>query len=215
MADSKLCVFSARRCLLYRPGCGHFIRASGPLKKALGAYALLWFIRAAADKGLDAEHPEFYFSTSRIDELRDFAVQVAAEIPSDTEAVAAIRAAGGKPKQWKRAAAVIRGDDYDREHRNILRAARLLKAAAEGGTPVPPSEEEETLFRAVDGLEALPPDEAFAELASEVPALRALEHQVVTSLSEPRWTDRDADDRRHGIVEELARLVRERQKDRL
>jgi hypothetical protein len=173
----------------------------------VGAAALLWYIRARADQDLDAEHPEFYFSTKRTDELRDRAVQIVAEIPGDAEAVAAIRAGGGKPKQWKRAAAEIRGDDYMREHRDYLRAARLLKAAADGGAPVPPTGEEEALFRAVEGLEALPPEEAFAALASEVPALRALEYQVVTSASEPGREDRDAGDRVHEIVEELARLA--------
>jgi hypothetical protein len=166
---------------------------------------LLWFIRAKADQDLDAEHPEFYFSTGG--KLRGLAVQIAAEIPGDAEAIAAIRAAGGKPKQWKIAAAEIRGSGYAREHRNYLRAARLLKAAADGGAPVPPSRDEEALFQAVDGLEALPEDEAFAVLASEVPALRTLEHQVVMSPSEPGRENRDADDRVHEIVEELAQLV--------
>lgn len=179
----------------------------GPLKRALGVAALLSLVKAKADQGLDAEHPEFSFSTRRTDELQDLAVRVAAEIARDADAVAAIRAAGGKPKQWKRAAAWIRSNGYAREHRNYLRAARLLTAAAEGGSPVTPSKDEEALFQAVDRLEALPPDEAFAALASEVPALRELEHRVVTSRSEPGWEDRDADDRVHEIVEELARLA--------
>jgi hypothetical protein len=180
---------------------------TGPLRRTLGGIALLWLIRAKADQDIDAEHPEWYFSTGRVDELRDLAIRIAAETPDDAEAVAAIRAADGKPKQWKRAAAWIRGDGYAREHRNCLRAARLLKAAAEGGTPEPPSRDEEALFQAVDDLEALPPDEAFAALASEVPALRALEDWIVTLRSEPGWEERDADDRVHGIVEKLAQLV--------
>jgi hypothetical protein len=106
-----------------------------------------------------------------------------------------------------RAAAEIRGNGYAREHGNYLRAARLLNAAADGGAPIPPSRDEEALFQAVDGLEALPEHDAFAVLASEVPSLRMLEHQVVMSSSEPGWQDRDADDRVHEIVEALAQLV--------
>jgi hypothetical protein len=173
----------------------------------LGGAAALWLIRAKSDRDLDSEHPEFYFSTPQTDELRDLAVRVAAEIPGDAEAVAAIRAGGGKPKEWKRAAASIRGDDYAREHRNHVRAARLLKAAADGGMPVAASSDEEALFRAVDTLEALSIEDAFAALAAEAPALRALEHQVVTSLSEPGWDDRDEDDRRAEIFHNLVPLV--------
>lgn len=173
----------------------------------MGGIAALGLIRALSDRDLDSEHPEFCFSTSRTDELRDLAVEVAAGIPGDAEAVAAIRAAGGKPKQWKRAAASIRGDGYAREHRDYLRAARLLKAAADGGMPVAASSDEEALFRAVDNLEALSIGDAFAALATEVPALRALEHQVVTLLSEPGWEDRDEDDRRTEILDNLAQLV--------
>ena len=182
-------------------------RRPGRVKTVLGGVAVFGFIRALSDRDLDSEHPEFYFSTRQIDELRDLAVQVAAEIPGDAEAVAAIRAAGGKPKQWKRAAAWLRGDDYAREHRYYLRAARLLKAAADGSAPVAASSDEEALFRAVDDLEALSVEDAFAALAAEVPALRALEHRVVTSLSEPGWEDRDEDDRRAEILDDLAPLV--------
>jgi hypothetical protein len=145
--------------------------------------------------------------TERTYQLREIVARIAADVAGDAEAVAAIQALGDRPKEWKRAAALIRADGFACEHRNYLRAARLLQAAADGGTPVPPTSDEEALFRAVDSLEALPPDGVFAMLASEVPALRDLEQQVVTSLSEPGWNDRDADDRVHEIVDKLARLV--------
>jgi hypothetical protein len=69
------------------------------------------------------------------------------------------------------------------------------------------SSDEEALFRAVEGLEALPQDEAFAVLAAEVPFLRELERQVVASVSKPGWEDRDADERVDEILHDLAQLV--------
>ncbi len=182
-------------------------RRPGRLTRALGGVLLLGFLRARADQELDAEHPEWTWGSERIYRLRELAVQIATDVPGDAEAVAAIQALGGRPKDWRRAAAVIRADGFAREHRNDLRAARLLQAAANRGTPAPPSRDEEALLRAVDSLEALPPDEAFAVLASEVPALRDLEQQIVTSLSEPGWNDRDAYERADEIVDNLSRLV--------
>jgi hypothetical protein len=44
-------------------------------------------------------------------------------------------------------------------------------------------------------------------LASEAPALRDLEQQVVTLLSEPGWEDREPGDRVIEIIDSLARLV--------
>jgi hypothetical protein len=145
--------------------------------------------------------------TARTYQLLELAAQIAADVPGDAEAVAAIQALGDSPKERMSAAAVILRDGFACEHRNYLRAARLLQAATDGGTPEPPTRDEEALFRTVDSLEALPPDEAFAALASEVPALRDLEQQVVTSLSEPGWDARNADDRAHEIVDSLGRLV--------
>jgi hypothetical protein len=181
-----------------RPGC---------LTRALGGTWFLWFLKTKANQDLDAEHPKWIVANGRTFELRDHAVRVAGEISADAEAIAAIRAAGGKPKDLKIAAAWIRANGYDREHRNSLRAARLLKAAADGGTPTPPSIDEEALFRAVDSLEDLPLDEAFALLVSEVPALRGLERQVVTWLSVPGWENRDARERVREILDELSQLV--------
>jgi len=176
----------------------------------LGA-CLQWFLRRRfnRDNELDAEHPIWIAADyPRSAQLQDLAVRVAAEIPDDAEAVAAIRAsADGRRKDWKAAAAWMRSSSYTWEHRNDLRAARLLKAAADGGSPVPPSADQEAMFRAVERLEAVPFAEAFAMLASEAPALMTLEHQVVSSLSEPGWADRGADDRVHEIVDELAQLV--------
>jgi len=121
--------------------------------------------------------------------------------------VAAIHALGDSAKEQRRAAALIRADGFACEHRNYMRGARLLQAAADGGTPEPPAGGEEAFFQAVDSLEALPPDEAFAMLASEAPALRDLEHQVAASPSEPGLDDKDAGDRAGEIIEDLARLV--------
>jgi hypothetical protein len=157
---------------------------------------------------LDAEHPKWILGDyPRTDELQRLAVQVAADTPDDAEAVAAIRAGGGKPKEWKIAAAQMRQNDSTWEDRCRLRTARLLAAAADDGPPLPPTAQQEALFRAVEGIEAVPLAEAFAMLASEVPALSALEQQVVASLSEPGWHDRDADDRRAAISEQVAQLV--------
>lgn len=130
----------------------------------------------------------------RADQLADVAVQIVADVPDDAEAVAAVKAA-----------ALIRRDRYRYEHRNGRRAARLLEAAADGGPPVRASSEEEALFRAVDDLEARPAEYAFAVLAAEVPALRELEQQVITTRSAAGWEDRDADDRRGEILGSLDR----------
>lgn len=144
---------------------------------------------------------------ARADQLIDVAVQVAADVPDDAEAVGAVKAAGGKPKAYKLAAEMARRDRYHYEHRNGRRAARLLAAVADGGPPVRASSEEEALFRAVDNIEALPVEDAFAALAAEVPALRELEQQVIASRSAPGWEDRDADDRVREILANLDRLV--------
>ncbi len=178
-----------------------------PLKPPTNAILLRWFLWRSGRRGLNAEYPIVVPVDGMSDQLRVLAVRVAADIPDDAEAVTAIRAAGGKSKNWKIAAASMRADGYTREHRTHLRAARLLKAAADDGLPVPPSSEEEALFRAVESLEALPLEDAFAVLASEVPGLRALEQQVVSSLSGPGWQDRDADERVLEIMRSAALLA--------
>jgi hypothetical protein len=135
------------------------------------------------------------------------AIQVAADVPDDSEAVAAVKAANGKPTDYKRAVEMISADRYRFDHRDDRRAARLLAVAAYGGPLVTASSDEEALFRAVDNIETLPIDSAFAVLASEVPALRDLENHVITSRSAPGWEDRDADDRVEEILGNLDRLV--------
>jgi hypothetical protein len=140
-------------------------------------------------------------------QLVGVAVRVAADVSDDGEAVAAVRAVGGKPEDYQRAAEAIRGNRYRYEHRNDRRAARLLDAAADGGPLVRASNEEEALFRAVDSLEALPIEDAFQVLAAEVPALRELEHQVVASRSVAGWEGRDGDERTSEILDNLDRLL--------
>lgn len=142
----------------------------------------------------------------RAEQLAGAAVQIAADVPDDAEAVAAVKAAG-KPEACKRAAGLIRRNRYRYEHRNGRRAVRLLEAAADGGPPVTAGSDEEALFRAVDDLEARPAEDAFAVLAAEVPALRELEQQVIASRSAPGWEDRDADDRVREILGSLDRLI--------
>ena len=177
------------------------------LKPPANAIFLRWSLWRSGRRGLNAEYPVVVPVDGMSDQLRVLAVQVAADIPDDAAAVTAIRAAGGKSRNWKIAAASMRADGYTHEHRTHLRAARLLAAAADDGLPVPPSSEEEALFKAVENLEALPLDDAFAVLASEVPALRALEQQVVSSLSAPGWQDRDADERVLEIMRSTAPLT--------
>jgi hypothetical protein len=167
----------------------------------------LWQRRRKADQQLDDEHPIRTRWTEQAGQLYKLAVQVAADVPDDAQALATMRAAGGKPQDYKRAAALIRRDRYNYEHRNYRRAARLLAAVADGGPPAAISAEEEALFRGVESLEALPAEDAFAVLAAEVPALLELERQVITSRSAPGWEDRDARERRREIRDNLARLV--------
>jgi hypothetical protein len=146
-------------------------------------------------------------ASARAGQLARVAVQVAEDVPDDGEAVAAVLAAGGKPKDHKRAVELISADRYRFDHRNDRRAARLLAAAAYGGPVVTASSEEEALFRGVDRLEVLSIEDAFAVLAAEVPALWEFEHQVITSRSAPGWEDREADDRVDEILRNLDRLV--------
>jgi hypothetical protein len=143
----------------------------------------------------------------QISHAADVAGQVAADVPDDAEAVAAIKAAGGTAQDYRNAAELFRRNRYRYEHRDGRRAARLLTAAADGGLPVRASSEEEALFRAVDNLEAVPAEDRFAVLAAEVPALRELEDRIIGSRSAPGWEDRDADDRRHEISGSLGQLV--------
>jgi hypothetical protein len=144
----------------------------------------------------------------RTDQLAHAAVQVAAEVPDDSQAVAAIKAVGGKSKSYKLAAEYLRRDRYRYEHRNGRRAVRLLEAVADGsGPPAVARGEDESLFRAVDDLEAHPAEEAFAMLAEEVPALWELERQLAESRSAEGWVDRDADPLVRGILGSLDRLV--------
>jgi len=171
------------------------------------AFLLILWRKVNRPKELDAEHPTWILADFRTDELEGLAVQVAAEIPDDAEAVAAIRAGDGKPKEWKVAAASMRSHARTWEDRTRLRAARLLKAAADGGLPVPPDADQEALFQAVDRLKALPLDEAFAVLASEVSALGALERKLVTLRSEPSWQNMDARLRWREIFHEVRQLV--------
>jgi hypothetical protein len=177
------------------------------LKPPANAIFLRWFLWRSGRRGLNAEYPVVVPVDGMSEQLRLLAVQVAADIPDDAAAVTAIRAAGGKSKNWKIAAASMRADGYTREHRIHLRAARLLAAAADDGLPVPPSSEEEALFKVVESLEALSLDDAFAVLAVEVPALRALEQQVVCSLSAPTGQDAVADERVLEILRSAALLV--------
>lgn len=175
-----------------------------------GTFLAVWLLRyrrRRADQELDAEHPTWTSGNHRTRGLIRLALQVAADIPDDADAVAAISAAGGDPTDLKRAAASIRADRYRYEHRVDRRAARLLQAVAEGGPLVTASSDEEALFQGVDNLEALPIEDAFAVLAEEVPALRKLEHQVITARSTPGWEDRDEDDRADEILERLNRLT--------
>jgi hypothetical protein len=167
------------------------------------------FLFSAGNFGSDInkEHPKWIMGDLRADEQEQLALRVAAEVPDDAEAVAAIRAGGGKRRVLRQAAAWMRSKDSTWDYRARLRAARLLKAAADGGSPVPFTAEQEARFRAVERLEALPPDEAFAVLAAEVPDLRALEHKVASSVSEPGWQDRDAAERVREVCDELAQLV--------
>lgn len=160
------------------------------------------------DDELELEHPKRIAADyPRTEQLVILADRVATEISEDTEAIAAIRAVGGKPKDWKIAAAWIRSSPYAWEHRNRLRAARLLKAAADGDLPVPATSEQEALFRAVENFEAVPLTEGFAMLASEVPALNALEQRISASASEREWQDRDVGERIYEILGELSQLV--------
>jgi hypothetical protein len=169
----------------------------------------LWIFWRRFNRGdLDVEHPTWIAADyPRTEDLKQLAVRVASEVPDDADAVAAIRAAGGKPKEWKIAAAWMRQSPYVWEHRTSLRAARLLKAAADGNPPVPPSTEQDALFAAVERLESVPLAGAFAMLAEEVRALSELERQVVTLHSRPGWQDTDADARRKEIRAQLAELV--------
>lgn len=123
---------------------------SGPAARALGGLAFAWVLRRTLNsrEQLDAEHPKFIAVDVRVDRPLQVARQVAAEISDDADAVAAVRArAGGRPKDWKIAAAWLRETPYSWEHRTELRAAHLLKAAADGGLPVSPTAEQEALFR--------------------------------------------------------------------
>jgi hypothetical protein len=167
------------------------------------------FLISAGSLGLDvnAEHPTLVTSNLRVDKEQQLALRVAADIPDDAEAVAAIRAGGGKPRVWRHAAAWLRSWDNTWEHRTDLRAARLLRAAADGGSPVPFTAEQEALIQAVERLEALPLNQAFAVLAAEVPALKDLEQQVAASLAERTWLERTADERVDEILGEAAQLV--------
>jgi hypothetical protein len=164
-----------------------------------------WWLWRHTNRDLDAEHPKSVTTDRETGRLEDLALRVAAEVPDDGEAVAAVRAAGGRRKDLRIAAASLRMMSYTWEHRSYLRAARLLKAAADGGPPLPPSAEQEALFRAVEHLEALPSDAAFATLASELPELRALEQRVATWLAEPTYPD--VDDRLDEILRALAPIV--------
>ncbi len=141
-----------------------------PLKPPTNAIFLWWFLWRSGRRGLNAEHPVVVPVDGMSDHLRVLAVRVAADIPDDAEAVPAIRAAGGKSKNWKIAAASMRADGYTRVS-TVPTCGRpaFFKAAADDGLPVPLSSEEEALFRAVESLEALPLEDAFAVLASEVP----------------------------------------------
>jgi hypothetical protein len=181
-----------------------------PLAKAFAGLAIGWiFWRKFNRRGeLEAEHPKWIMAdVPRTDQLKRVALQVAAEIHDDADAVTAIRGTGGKPKELRVAAAFMRSESFTWEHRKDLRAARLLKAAADGGSPVPPSSDQEALFLAVERLEALSLEEAIASLAVAVPSLRALEQQIDMWLSEPEWADRDADDRVASILGELAQII--------
>jgi hypothetical protein len=173
----------------------------------LGGLMIVWLLKKKADEQLDDEYPMATFGGARTQKLKNLAIGIAADTADDAEAIAAIKAADSKRMRQKRAAAEIRSNRLGREHRNQLRAARLLKAAADGTQPVTASADEETLFRAVDDLEAHSGDDAFAVLVAEVPALGALERQVTESRSSPDWEDRDAGDRRFEIIDNLARLI--------
>lgn len=180
---------------------------AGCLGTAFALAFLLWYRRVKADQELEAEHPTWTRWTKEAGQLVRLAVRVAADVPDDGEAVAAVTAAGGRPRDYKRAAALIRSDRYRYEHRDRRRAARLLAAAAGDAPVVTASSDEEALFRGVDRLEALSVEDAFAVLAAEAPTLRELEQQVITSRAAPGWEDRDDDERVGEILGNLARLV--------
>jgi hypothetical protein len=191
-----------------------FPEQPGPVARAVGSVlfgiGLQLFLRRRfnRDDELELEHPKWIMGDyPRTEQLLNVALRVAAEIPDDAHAVAAIRAEGGKPREWKIAAAWMRQHNYTWENRNRLRAARLLKAVADGGQPVPPTAEQESLFRAVEAIEAVPLAQAYAMLAAEAPALSTLEHQVAASLREPEWQNRNADDRRQEISGQVAQAV--------
>jgi hypothetical protein len=179
----------------------------GQLAGALLLPWLTWYRRTKADQELDADRPEWALRDQRTYQLRGIAVRIAEHISDDGEAVSAIKAGGGNQKDWKRAAALILADGHDREHREYVRAARLLRAAADDGPPVTASSEDEALFQAVERLEALPVASAFAVLAAEAPALRELEQQVITSSSTPARQGSTADDRVDEILDDLAQVV--------
>ena len=190
-------------------------QSSGPAGTAIGRilFGILfrWFFYRRFNQGdeLDAEHPKWIAAGyPRDEQLEELAVKVATDIPDDAEAVAAIRsAASGKPKEWKVVAAWMRSKDYTWEHRNWLRAARLLKAAADGDQPVQHGADQEALFSVVERLETVPLAEAFAMLASEVPALSALEQEILTMRSRPGWQDTNAADHRKQIRNDVGQLV--------
>jgi hypothetical protein len=158
---------------------------------------------------VDSEHPKWIMADwPRTDELKQLGLRVAAETPDDTEAVAAIRAAGAKPRECRLAAAWMRSSEYTWEHRNHLRAARLLRATADRSTRLPPpTAMQEALFRDVERLEALPPDQAYALLAAEAPALTTLQNQIVARLSEPDWQDIDRSERVREILGRARQFV--------
>lgn len=149
----------------------------GPFIRAVSGFAFLWILLRVFNRRteLDAEHPMWIMADyPRTDQLKTLALQLAESIDDDAEAIAAIRAAGGRRTEWRKAAAWMRSNFDTWEHRTNLRAARLLQAAADGRLPIPPEPAQEALFQAVDKLEALPLDQAFSLLAAEVPALGTL-----------------------------------------
>lgn len=170
-------------------------RTPGPIARLLGAVGIRSLVLSLGDQELDEPRPRVVWHTERSSGLRRLAVDLAAAGRDDADAVAVLaRAAGRHTKELRRAAATIRAECPVDEDSDSNRAGRLLVAAATGRPVEPLTAGQRAWFRQVRELADLSPDEGFAVLAAEEPALIGLEAEVRDLATRPGPADPGARD---------------------
>lgn len=132
--------------------------------------------KAQTKKG---EVPKGILLNERSNQIRNRAIELAADGREDEDAVAELVALSGRHRHDADVAALdLCTENRCHESRTYNRAHRLLRAAITSEPVAPPTDADVVLMEVVGHLHQLPPDAMFGELAAKEPRLNEVEALV-------------------------------------